>query len=116
MSKKEHFNIFEHYETILKGFITGILIGYVLIYGLRPSVRYPDLILEFFENKWIFLILLLIIYYSIIWDLRIGVLMLLSTIALIFDYIIFTDTFNQNKENMNNNVDTNIQNNFPLFI
>lgn len=86
----------EYYAIIVKSFTAGVLSAYLLIYGLRPSVMYPDIILEFFENKWLFLILLLINYYLFIWDNLCGALLLLCIIALIFDYAVFTDR-NQNK-------------------
>lgn len=77
-------------EIILKGIITGILTAYLLVYGLRPSVPYPDIILEPFENNWLFIILFIINYYIFLWDLKIGVLMLLSILALLFDLYVFT--------------------------
>lgn len=85
----------DYYSIIVKKFTAGVLSAYLLIYGLRPSVMYPDIILEFFENKWLFLILLLINYYIFIWDNLCGALLLLCIIALIFDYAVFTD-INQN--------------------
>jgi hypothetical protein len=77
-------------EIILKGIITGILTAYLLVYGLRPSVPYPDIILEPFENNWLFIILFIINYYLFLWDLKIGLLMLLSILALLFDLYVFT--------------------------
>jgi len=108
-------NIFDYHDTILKGLLTGVLIAYLLIYGLRPSVPYPDLILEFFENKWIFLILIIVIYYALIWDLQIGLLLILCTIALIFDYVIFTDLGAKSSKDYIKN-ETTFENNFPTFI
>lgn len=78
-------------ENILKGLTSGILSFYIIIYALRPAVPYPELILEIFENKWLILILLLINYYLYIWDNISGVLLLLSILSLIFDYIVFTE-------------------------
>jgi len=34
---------------ILKSFVTGILSSYLITIGLRPSIRYPDEILEIIE-------------------------------------------------------------------
>jgi len=81
----------DYYAIIVKNFTAGVLSAYLLIYGLRPSVMYPDIILEFFENKWLFLILLVINYYVFMWDKLCGALLLLCIIALIFDYAVFTD-------------------------
>jgi hypothetical protein len=97
----------ENLEVILKGIIAGILSAYLIIYGLRPAVPYPEVILELFENLWIFLILLLVNYYVFLWDYTIGILLLLCIIALIFDYVVFTNKgFKKElvyvKENMQN--------------
>ena len=50
-------------KNLFKGIITGILSGYLLMYGLRPSVAYPDFILEPLEHNWLFIILFIINYY-----------------------------------------------------
>lgn len=71
--------------------IIGILSAYLLIYGLRPSVPYPESILEFYENFWLLLILVIINFYVYLWDRTIGLLLCLSIIALIFDMIQFAN-------------------------
>ena len=76
----------------------GILAGYLLIYGLRPSVSYPDFILEPFQHNWLFLIIFVANYYLFIFNIKIGFLMLLAVIALIFDYLIFTKKNNDYKK------------------
>jgi len=67
--------------------IIGFLSAYLLIYGLRPSVPYPETILEFYENFWLLLLLIIINFYLYLWDKKIGLLLCLSIIALIFDMI-----------------------------
>jgi hypothetical protein len=93
---------------IVKGLITGFLIAYLIILGLRPAALYPDNILEIIENPWIFIILIIINFYVIQWDLTIGLLMFLSIIALLLDIIIFTEGkifFNKEEaENYSNNI------------
>ena len=76
--------------SILKGVISGFLIAYLIVLGLRPSAEYPDNLLEIIDNPWIFVVLVLINFYVMQWDTTIGLLMLLSIIALILDIIIFT--------------------------
>ena len=76
---------------IFKGLITGFLIAYLIILGLRPASLYPDNILDIIDNPWIFIILFIINFYVIQWDLTIGLLLFLSIIALILDIIIFTE-------------------------
>ena len=77
------------FNYILKGGITGILVAYVIIYALRPSVPYPDFIIEIFENYFMFIILLLINFYIFLWDKLIGTLFFVCILSLVFDYFIF---------------------------
>ena len=93
---------------ILKGLITGFLIAYLVILGLRPAALYPDNMLDIIDNPWIFIILFIVNFYVIQWDLTIGLLLFLSIIALILDIIIFTEgkifySIEDNKENFNEN-------------
>jgi hypothetical protein len=73
----------------IKYLLIGIFSGYLIIYGLRPSIPYPETILELYDNIWLLLILIIINLYVYIWDKILGVLMCLSIIALIFDMIQF---------------------------
>lgn len=82
----------------LKSFVAGVLSAYLLIYGLRPSVMNPDIVLELFENQWLFLILLIINYYLYLWDFTCGALLLLCILGLGFDYIVFTDRIQKNND------------------
>jgi len=95
-------------NNIIKGIITGFLIAYLIILGLRPAALYPDNILEIIENPWIFIILVIINFYIIQWDLTIGLLLFLSIIALLLDIIIFTEGkifFNKDEEEGYSNKD-----------
>ena len=71
----------------LRYLIIGFLSAYLLIYGLRPSVPYPDAIIEFYENFWLLLLLIIVNFYLYLWDKKIGLLLCLSIVALIFDMI-----------------------------
>ena len=75
----------------IKYIIIGILSAYLLIYGLRPAVPYPEYILEFYENFWLLLILVIFNFYVYLWDRTIGLLLRLSIVALIFDMIQFAN-------------------------
>lgn len=88
----------EIFNNFIKFIIMGILVGYLLIYGLRPSVPYPEIFLEPFEHNWLFLILILIDYYAFIWDERIGYLLLVCIISLIYDMVLFTKNINNNNK------------------
>jgi hypothetical protein len=76
-------------ELFIRYIIIGILSAYLLIYGLRPSIPYPEYILELAEHYWIIIILIIINYYLALWDLKIALLVTLSIIALIFDLYTF---------------------------
>ena len=78
-------------NTVLKGIISGFLIAYLIMLGLRPSAEYPDNILEIIDNPWIFIVFILVNFYAIQLDITIGLLLLLSIIALLLDVIIFTE-------------------------
>jgi len=71
--------------------IMGILSAYLLIYGLRPSVPYPEAVLEFYENFWLLLLLVIFNFYIYQWDTKIGLLLCLSIVALVFDMIQFAN-------------------------
>jgi hypothetical protein len=60
---------------IFKGIITGFLIAYLIILGLRPAALYPDNILDVIDNPWIFVILIIVNFYVIQWDFTIGLLL-----------------------------------------
>lgn len=91
----------QYLELILKGLVSGLLSAYLLIYGLRPAIPYPDIILEFFEHKILFLLLLLVNYYVFVWDYNNGSLFLLCVIALTFDYVVFTGNDEPKETNSN---------------
>lgn len=108
----------KYLESVLRGLIAGTLSAYLVLYGLRPAVPYPDIILDLFDNKWILLILLIINYYVFVWDYTCGVLFLLSIIALLFDLIIFTDnSFLKKYVNMDTTKSKEVfDNNAPVFL
>ena len=78
-------------EYVLKGILTGLFVSYLVILGMRPAAIYPDNILDIIDNPWIFLLLFILNYYVLLWDLTIGLLLFLTLIALILDIIIFTE-------------------------
>ena len=79
------------FDLLFKYLIIGILSGYLLIYGLRPIMPYPEILLELLDNYWVLLILLFINYYLLMWDLKVGVLMGLSIIAFILDIVLLNN-------------------------
>ena len=104
----------QYLEVISKSLVSGLLSAYLLIYGLRPAVPYPDIILEFFENKLLFLLLLLVNYYVFVWDYNNGSLLLLCVIALIFDYVVFAGN-DESKELPSDVLKENSQNTQETF-
>jgi len=91
----------EDIEVVIKGIITAVLAIYVVIYALRPSVMYPDYILDVVDNPWVFVILLMMNYYVFLWDSTIGVLLLLILIAMVMDVVLFTEGFKIDMTNIN---------------
>lgn len=79
------------FSIIIKYILIGIFSAYLLIYGLRPSVPYPDSILELYENPWLLVLVVIINFYVYLWDSKVGILLCLSIVALIFDMIQFTN-------------------------
>lgn len=73
----------------IKYIIIGVLSGYLLIYGLRPAIPYPEFVLELYDNIWLLILTIIITFYSYLWDKKIGVLLFLAIIALILDMIQF---------------------------
>jgi hypothetical protein len=84
-------NTLDSIQIIFKGVLTGVLIVFLLLYGLRPAVMYPDSILEIIDNPWVFLVLLIINYYIFLWDDTIGLLFLLTLVAMMIDILLFTE-------------------------
>lgn len=105
----------EYLEIILKGLLAGFLSAYLILFGLRPAVAYPEFILELFENLWIFLILLIVNYYVFIWDYTIGAILLLCIVALVFDYVVFTSKGFKKVINIESQSADFFMNNEPVF-
>jgi len=105
-------NALIYIDYIFRGIITGFLVAYLIVLGLRPAVMYPDDILDIIDNPWIFLILLILNYYIFLWDTTIGLLMFLTIIALILDIVLFTDggIIKENVEIFSNKTLDTIQN------
>jgi len=68
-----------------KGILTGMLIGILIFYSLRPSIPYPYWMLTPYEHPWMFILLLVLIVYLLMWDQVIGVMFLLVVGALLLD-------------------------------
>jgi len=81
----------DNIEVFIRYIIIGIISAYLLIYGLRPAVPYPEYILELAEHYWIIIILVIVTYYISLWDFKIALLLVLAIIALIFDLYTFAN-------------------------
>lgn len=93
---------------IVKYFIMGILSAYLLIFGLIPTSKYPEFLLEPLEHNWMFIFLFIINYYLFTFDERLGYLLLLANISLIFEIIILNNNQDNNYiENMVNSINLN---------
>tara|TARA_B100000795_G_scaffold266561_2_gene249944 strand:+ start:625 stop:1083 length:459 start_codon:yes stop_codon:yes gene_type:complete len=110
--KKINSDIPINFMDFFKYVLIGILCAYILIYALRPSVPYPELVISIYDNYFIFIILIIINYYLLMWDIKIGLLFLICIISLIFDYYIFIKKDLIKKYNIHE--DFNIDNNDSL--
>lgn len=72
-----------------RGLAAGALAAYLVLYGLRPRVAYPDFMLALYDHPWMLLVIFAGIVYIIQWDIFVGVMMLLAFIALCADMFIF---------------------------
>lgn len=73
----------------IKTIIIIILCLYVIVYSLRPSTRNPEWIMQVHKHPWILIPLLLITYYIMLWDTKIGVLLIIILLAIYMDIIMF---------------------------
>lgn len=78
-------------DLLIRYILIGVFSAYLLIYGLRPAIPYPDSILELYEHSWLLFLLVIVNFYVYLWDKKLGVLLCLGIIALIFDMIQFTN-------------------------
>lgn len=85
-------------DDVVKGLITGILVGFLVIYSLRPQVPYPEWVLKTYEHPWIFTILISMVVILAAWDARAGGVMLLIVATLLMDYYFLGTRIIQSKQ------------------
>ena len=76
----------------IEGIIIGILAGICIIYGFQTRVKYPLWMVKAYDHPWIILILILLSIYVLQHNEKIGAMLLIITIAMIIDGVIFTRT------------------------
>ena len=81
-------------DTIWKTVILIILVLYVVIIALNPSIKNPYFINFVYENPFILLVIVLFAYYITYWDLRLGLLLLICAIAIYLDILLIKKTIN----------------------
>lgn len=86
-------------EDIIKYLIILLLLAYVVVIALCPSIKNPEFTLFVHENPWVLVGLVILSYYVIIeYDLKIGLLILICVIAVYFDIILIIKG-KRNKDN-----------------
>ena len=65
-----------------------ILILYVIIIALNPSIKNPYFVIIVYDNPILLLFIVLFAYYISHWDLKIGLLLLICAIAIYLDIIL----------------------------
>lgn len=73
-------------DDIVKGLVTGVLLGFMVLYSLRPQNPYPDWVLQTYEHPWIFIILVGSVIILSAWEGRAGAIMLIIVATLLMDY------------------------------
>tara|TARA_Y100000389_G_scaffold199963_1_gene239417 strand:- start:628 stop:945 length:318 start_codon:yes stop_codon:yes gene_type:complete len=81
-------------DTIWKTVILIILVLYVTIIALNPSIKNPYFINIVYENPFILLVIVLFAYYITYWDIRLGLLLLICAIAIYLDILLIKKTIN----------------------
>lgn len=72
------------------GLLAGIMSVFLVIYAFQPNRPYPSWMLEPAEKPWLFVIILIAIVYLLKWDYLVGILVLLFTLAVVLDMMVFT--------------------------
>lgn len=75
-------------DSIWKTTFLVILILYVIIIALNPSIKNPYFVIIVYENPILLLFIVLFAYYISQWDLKIGLLLLICAIAIYLDIIL----------------------------
>jgi hypothetical protein len=75
-------------DTIWKTLILTILIIYVVVIALNPSIKNPYFVIIVYENPLLLLFIVLFAYYISQWDLRIALLILICVLAIYLDIIL----------------------------
>ena len=73
---------------VLKNVIFILLLLYVIIIALNPSIQNPYFVIVVYENPIILLLLVLLSYYILMWDIKIGLLILICSIAVYIDILL----------------------------
>lgn len=95
-------------ESFIKNVLTILLVVYVSLIALCPSIKNPDFTLFIHENPWMLLALVLLSYYVVIeYDLKIGLLLLICAIAVYFDIILIIKGKRSKDDNRTSIVDVN---------
>ena len=84
------------YPECIEGVVLGVLAGVCIIYGFQTRVKYPLWMVKSYDHPWIILVLILLSVYVLQHNAKIGAMLLIMTMALIIDGIIFTRTLKLN--------------------
>tara|TARA_B000000477_G_scaffold117915_1_gene116964 strand:+ start:401 stop:718 length:318 start_codon:yes stop_codon:yes gene_type:complete len=75
-------------DTIWKTLILTILIIYVVVIALNPSIKNPYFVIIVYDNPLLLLFIVLFAYYISQWDLKIALLILICVFAIYLDIIL----------------------------
>jgi hypothetical protein len=79
----------DYLDIALRGLTIGVLIGFILMYVLRPREPYPRWTLTPFEQPWMLVIIVLMILILFKWDILIGTLFTISMLGITMDVMVY---------------------------
>lgn len=91
-------------EELVRGIITGIFMGFVILYSLRPKTPYPSFMLLSFEHPWVFIVLAIVVIYLFVWDRVVGCLGFIILLCLVLDFHMFSKKPIEIKEFQHENI------------
>lgn len=79
----------DYLDVSLRGLCIGVLIGFILVFVLRPREPYPRWTLTPFEQPWMLVIIALVILLTFKWDVLVGTLLSISMIGILLDVMVY---------------------------
>ena len=79
----------DYFDASMRGLSVGVLIGFILLYVLRPREPYPHWTLVPFEQPWLLIVFAIVLMMAFKWDTVVGTLILISMIGILLDVLVY---------------------------